>query len=247
MKAPLQLPQDAEARRLIAPQGALRVGLYQGSPSSYMPSPDSGEARGVGYLLGHCLARALGIEFTPCIFKSNAEVLAAVKSAGVDLVFTNATEERRKFIDFGPVLLNVGKSVLATGQSPLKDMQSLHAGRYTIGYSKGSTTATEFSSIFPQADMAPVESLDRAAAMLLEGTLQGFATNVAILATLAARVPGSTIFSEFWGAERYALGTPLGRHGADAVLSAFSARAKESGFLEDCIARSGFAGASTAA
>ncbi|AOB31941.1 hypothetical protein AKI39_16355 [Bordetella sp. H567] len=243
MKTPFKFEGTDETRQRIAPGGSLRMGLYQGSPSSYVRDPASGQASGVGYLLGECFARSLGVAFSPCLFQSNQEVLAAVKSATVDLVFTNATRERAQYIAFASVLLTVGKTVLVTPQSPVQDMQSLGAARFKIGYSQGSTTGTEFSSIFPKAELVPMENLDRAAAALRAGEVDGFATNMAILSKVAAAVPGARILPGSWGLEQYALGMPQGRQDALQALSSFSAWAARSGALAAFIGQSGFAGA----
>lgn len=243
MTTPFKFEGTEEARNRIAPVGVLRMGLYRGSPSSYMPDPASGQARGVGYLLGECFAGLLGVAFQPCIYENNADVLAAVKGATVDLVFTNATRQRAEYIDFATVLLTVGKSVLVTPQSPLHDIQSLGTARFRIGFSKGSTTGTEFSTLFPKAELVPVETLERAAALLEDGALDGFATNRAILSKVEESVPGSRIIPGSWGREQYALGTPHGRQDVRQILSSFSAWVSRSGTLETFIRDSGFAGA----
>src|ERR1700737_1517616 len=48
---------DPEAKRILAPTGKLRVGLYPGTPTSILPDAQSGGPRGVGYDLGQEVAR----------------------------------------------------------------------------------------------------------------------------------------------------------------------------------------------
>jgi len=87
---------DPETQRILAPAGKLRVGLYPGTPTSILPDAQSGGPRGVGYDLVKEVARRLGVAFEPVVFSKNAEVLEAVKTGGVDMVFTNASAARAK-------------------------------------------------------------------------------------------------------------------------------------------------------
>lgn len=87
---------SAQVRQVLAPSGKLRVGFYPGSPTSIIGDPASSQAKGVGFDLGGELARRLGVPFEPVVFPKNADVLAAVKSGQVDIVFTNATAARAK-------------------------------------------------------------------------------------------------------------------------------------------------------
>ena len=52
-----------ELRSLLAPTGKLRVGVYPGSPSSFIKDKETGENRGLTYDLGKELARRLGVPF----------------------------------------------------------------------------------------------------------------------------------------------------------------------------------------
>ena len=45
--------------------------------------------------------------YEPVVFSKNAEVLEAVKTAQVDMAFTNASAERAKDMDFGPPYLEI--------------------------------------------------------------------------------------------------------------------------------------------
>ncbi|WP_157792994.1 transporter substrate-binding domain-containing protein [Bordetella genomosp. 8] len=233
-------------RHHVAPKGVLRLGLYRGSPSSYVEDRASGEPRGVGYLIGQCLAEQLELPFSPCIFDSNADVLSAMKAQDIDLMFTNATEARKQFISFAPVLLEVGKSILAPAASALHQLAELDERGYRIGFSKGSTTGTEFGKLFPLAEVVAVDDLVSAASLLQAGRLDGFATNKAILLKLAASMPDARLLPDDWGKEQYALGVPLAHDEARPLLTAFSHWLASSGKLEQYTEVSGFQGARSA-
>ena len=115
---------NPEARQVLAPSGKLRVGLYPGSPTSIIRDAATGESKGVGFDLGKEMANRLGVPFEPVVFPKNAEVLAAVKSAKVDVVFTNATASRAKDMDFTPPFLDVEKGFLVPPGSKLASARS---------------------------------------------------------------------------------------------------------------------------
>jgi polar amino acid transport system substrate-binding protein len=227
-------PNAAEAERLaLAPTGVLRVGVYRGSPSSYLPG--AGAKCGVGFLMGRAFAEHLGVPFDPVVFPKNAEVLAAMEQGLLDLVFTNATADRARVMDFSPTLLDVEKSVLVPPGSPYASLGSLEGVPARIGINVGSTTGAELAKVYPCARLVPVPTLQQAADMLGGKELDGFATNKAILFEVADKVAGSTVLSGAWGLEHFALGIPLKRDAGRSALARFAQFAQSSGLLHDAV------------
>jgi polar amino acid transport system substrate-binding protein len=230
------MPQEC---RVLAPAGALRVGLYSGSPTSYLAAGEGHPERGVGYLLGRELARALGIPFAPVIHSRNADLLKAVRCDEVDVVLTNATSERASYIHFSRPLLALEKGVLVPTESPARNLGEVTAQGSRIGFSAGSTTATEFGQVYPGVSLVAVPSLPEAAALLANGSLDGFATNKAILGQLAQAPGGGRILDGAWGVEHLALGIPITRGAGLSFVQRFAQWAAESGALAQAVAQSG--------
>jgi len=223
----------------LVPTGALRVGLYAGSPTSWLAADERQGERGVGYLLGRALAQCLALPFAPVIHPRNAQLLKAVAADEVDVVFTNATSERAKTLHFSPPLLALDKGVLVNTDSPVRTLAEATTPERRIGFSAGSTTAVEFGVLHPQVTLIAVQSLPEAAALFAAGALDGFATNNAILGQLAQEMGGGRIVDGAWGAEHLALGIPLSRGAARDFLQQFAAWAVKSGSVDDAVARSG--------
>lgn len=222
-------PAMAAEREALAPTGVLRVGVYRGSPSSYLAGEGGTPARGVGYLLGQAFAQQLGVPFEPVVFAKNADVIAAVQQGRVDLVFTNATPERARTIDFSPAVLDVEKSVLVPAASSFGSLDALRSRPARIGVSVGSSTGTELAMIYPAVQLEPVPTLSQAAKLLTQGRIDGFATNKAILFELADQVPGARVLPGAWGYEHFAIGIPQGRAGGRAFLERFAREAVAAG------------------
>ena len=226
----------------IAPQGKLRMGLYKGTPSSILVSDTSKQARGIGYELGENLALQMGVGYTPVVFEKNADVLAAIKNNEVDLVFTNASPDRAKYIQFSKTVIKIEKGYLISPRSLVHSAAEINRKQVKIGYSIGSNSQSELPTIIPNATLVQTGSTKQAIALLKSGEIDGFSTNKAILFEMAAAVPGSKVLPEVIGYEYLALGVPLGRHDSTQYLDAFVDRMISSGKLQSFIQRSGIQG-----
>lgn len=243
--AVVALSSTAAERAALAPTGVLRVGVYNGSPSSYVASQGGEPVRGVGYLLGQSLAQQLGVPFEPVVFPKNADVIAAARQGQVDLVFTNATPARARFLDFTPAVLDVEKSVLVPAASAFTSLDALRGQSVRIGVSAGSSTGAELAPIYPAAHLEPMPTLQQAGQWLGQGRLDGFATNKAILFELADQVPGSRVLPGAWGREHFALGIPQGRAAGRPFLERFARETAASGALQKVVEQSRLRGTVT--
>ena len=76
--------QVPDARRVLAPTGKLRVGVFPGSPLSMAQDRATGEIHGLSIDLGRELAQRLGVPFVQVDYQRIAEVLAGMKGGDVD-------------------------------------------------------------------------------------------------------------------------------------------------------------------
>ena len=230
------------ARAVLAPTGALRVGLYVGSPSSIVPSDRPDATRGVGYDLGRAMADRLGVPFKPVVFANNGLVLAAVRRGDVDVTFTNATPARARDMDFSPPFLDVEKSFLVPPGSSARALDDLRRPGARIGVSAGSTSAVELAPDYPTATIVAMPTLEAAVDALRDGRLDAFATNKAILFELSDALPGSRVLDGSWGLEHFAAGIPKGRDAGRPFVDAFVADARRDGGIERAVRRAGLRG-----
>jgi polar amino acid transport system substrate-binding protein len=233
---------DGAVQHALAPSGALKVGVYRGSPSSIIEGPTPQDAKGVGYDLGKALAAALGVRFEPAIYPANAPLLKALAAGEVDVIFTNATAERAKQMDFSQHFMAVEKSFLVAAGSPLKTIADATRPRVKIGVSKGSSTAKELAKLYPAMSIAEVDTLKHAGEMLAAHQIDAFATNNAILYELSDRVPGSRVLPGHWGMEHFGAAIPKGRDSGMPYLRDFMTKALSDGTVAKAIARAGLRG-----
>jgi polar amino acid transport system substrate-binding protein len=231
-----------ELRRVLAPTGKLRVGVYQGSPTSIVGDAASGNAKGVGFDLGKELARRAGVPFEPVVYSKNADVLAAVKSGAVDMSFTNATPARMKDMDFSPAMVEVEQGYLVPRGSAIAGVSDVDRAGIRVGVSEGSTSEATLSRGFKKAMLVRAPTLKAAVEMLAGGQLDAFATNKAILYEMSDALPGSRVLDGRWGLEHFGIAIPKGRQTAMTYINTFAVDAKAEGLVTRAVERAGLRG-----
>jgi polar amino acid transport system substrate-binding protein len=235
-------PPDSATVRALAPTGALRVGLYPGTPTSILGDPASADTRGVGFELGRALAKRAGVAFEPVVLPNNAAVFAAAKAGSVDMIFTNATPARMRDVDFSPTVLQVEQGYLVPPASVIFALDQVDRPGVRVGVSEGSTSEGALARELKNATLVRTASLESASGMLSSGKLDAFATNKAILFEMSDRIPGSRILPGRYGLEGLAIGIPKGRDAAMPFVSRFVADAKADGQVARAAERAGLRG-----
>ncbi len=233
---------DAGAVAALAPAGKLRVAVYQGSPTSLVRNPATGETKGVALELGRAMAEKLGVPFELAEFPNNAQALGAVKEGRADFAFTNATPARMKDMDFSPPLLGVEQGYLAPAGSTLANAVAVDRAGVKVGVSKGSSSERELTGLLKAATLVPVPTLAAGRQMLAAGKLDAFATNKAILHEMSDGVPGSRILEGRYGLESFAIGIPKGREQGLPWLRRFVEEARADGTVKRAVERAGLRG-----
>jgi polar amino acid transport system substrate-binding protein len=231
----------AEAREILAPSGRLRVALYLGGPSSALKDPD-GTLRGVGHDLGRELARQLRVAFEPVLFERNSEVIDAVKAARVDVVFSNATPERMKEIDFSQPYLRIGLGYLVRAGSAVMKIESVDKPGVFVAVLAGGTSDSVLSKSLKQAQIVRARSVAEGIELLKNGQADLLATQKATLFEAGDQVPGSRVLEGNWGVENHAIGIPKGRERALPFLREFVDDAVKRGVVADAVKRAGLRG-----
>lgn len=236
------LATDQDARKILAPTGTIRAGLYPGTPTSILPDGPDGP-RGVGYDLGKEFAKRLGVPYEPVIFSKNAEVLAAVRTGRVDVVFINASAARAEGMDFGPPYLEIELGYLVRKASPITTLSEIDLLGRRICVTEGSTSDATLSRELKNAVVVRAPTIRAAIEMLSTGSIDAFATNKATLFEMAKKLPGSKVLDGQWGIERHAVAIPKGRAQGLPFLRKFTEDIKAEGLVTAAIARAGLRGA----
>jgi len=231
-----------EIRKLIAPSGALRVGLYPGSPNSFIPSAPPAEHRGIGYELGRTLAQRLGVTFEPVIFKMNGDVLTAAKNNQIDFLLANATPVRSVYLAFTEPVLRIDQGYLVTSDSGINNINLIDQKNIKVGVSAGSTSESVLPTLLRHATIIAVKNLNDAVEKMHKAELDAFATNKAILFELSDQLPGSQVLEGAWGLENISIGIPIERKIALPYIQSFVDDIQQSSFIKQAALRAGLRG-----
>lgn len=232
----------AEVRQALAPTGVLRVGVYPGSPTSWVKDPKTGESVGIALDLGKALAQQINVPVQVIEFDRVAQVLDALKDGKVDFTFTNATAVRAKDMDFTAPLVRLELGYLVVGASPLRSVAEIDQAGMRVGVSQGSSSQGVLTQLYKQAKVVPADSLVKAQSMLNAKQIEAFATNKGILFEMSDTLPGSRVIEGRWGLENLAIAIPQGRDVARPYVQNFAKTMESNGLLAKAIQRSGLRG-----
>lgn len=228
--------------RLLAPKGELRVGVYEGSPTSLVVDPASEEQRGVAVDLGRALAARLGVPLQLVRFDRVAQIIDALKADAVDMTFTNASAARALEVDFTQPLIQLELGLLVPQQSPIRQFADADRPGVRIGVSQGSSSQASLGRSLKQASVVAVASMESVRQRLMAGELEAFATNKGILFEMREKLPGFTVSDDRWGLENLAIAVPKGRSAGQAFLNAFADQVTRTGLLAQMAQRAGLRG-----
>jgi len=233
---------SAEVRQALAPSGVLRVGVYPGSPTSWVKDPKTGDSVGIALDLGKGMAKRLDVPVQVVEFDRVAQVLDALKDGKVDMTFTNATAVRAKDLDFTEPLVRLELGYLVIGASPLQSLNEIDQAGMRVGVSQGSSSQGVLTQRFKWAKVVPAESLAKAQTMLNTLQIDAFATNKGILFEMSDALPGSRVLSGRWGLENLAIAIPKGREVGRPFVDNFAKEVTRTGELDKAVQRSGLRG-----
>ena len=232
----------ADARAVLAPTGRLRVGVYRGSPTSWVNNPQTGESVGVAFELGQLMARQLQVPFEAVEFARVAEVLDALKTGRVDMTFTNATSARARDVDFTAPMVQLELGLLVPNGSSIRSFADVDRAGIRVGVSQGSSSQGALGQRLQQARLVAAPSLDAAQQMLRAGQIDAFATNKGILFEMTEKLPGFQVLNDRWGLENLAIAVPKGRESGRAFLQNFAQQMQSNGQLKAITERAGLRG-----
>jgi polar amino acid transport system substrate-binding protein len=231
-----------DAAYVLAPTGTLRIGVYQGSPTSMLRNATTGETRGITVEVGQALARRLGVGYALVEYARIAEVIQGIKNADADFTVGNASVARARDVDFTPPLLAIELGYLVRSGSPIASLADVDRSGIRIGVTQGSTSLTTLPGILKHATLVPVPTVTDGARMLRQQELDAFATNKAILGEMSDNVPGSRMLEGRWGVEHLAIAIPKGREAGMTYLRAFVDDVTRAGLVVRAGERAGLRG-----
>ncbi|MBT2303811.1 transporter substrate-binding domain-containing protein [Variovorax paradoxus] len=159
----------------IKQTGELKIGVAQGDPWYYR-DPASGKWTGLGYMIGESIAKDLGVKMVP-VETTYGNSVAALQSGQIDVMFVlDATDERKKAIDFPTKpLLWYAQGVLTKDGVVAKNWSDLDKPEIKLGVALGTATDRDLTKRLTQAKLERFTNTDETIAAFMSGRVDGIA------------------------------------------------------------------------
>ena len=147
----------------------LKVGVAPGDPWYYR-DPATGTWTGLGVMLGAEVAKGLDVKMVP-VETTWGNSVAALQSGQIDVMFVlDATDERKKAIDFPATpLLWYAQGVLTKDSLVARNWSDLDKPDVRIGVALGTATDRDLTKRLPQAKIERYTNTDETIAAFMSG------------------------------------------------------------------------------
>jgi polar amino acid transport system substrate-binding protein len=227
---------QAAARRQLAPEGTLRVGVNLGN--FLLVSKQA--ADGIGGIvpdLAQELARRLGVALELVTYPQAGLVTDAAKTGAWDVAFIGAEPQRAGEIDFTEPYVEIEATYLVPAGSPIRSLAEVDRKGVRIAVASRSAYDLWLARNIRNAELVRAEGIEGSYQLFVKERLDALAGLKARLLQDRDKLPGSRILEGRFTAVQQAIGTPRGRPAAAAYLREFAKDIKASGLVARLIER----------
>ena len=240
-------PQPSSDPRVadIVRAGRLRVGLF---PPQLAKDQNTGECIGPWAEVVRALAAHIGVPLAVVELSNPSEVAGALASGACDIASLGFDPTRTDQVGgFTPPFMQVDYTCLVPSGSPIHDTAGADRPGIRIAAVRNHASTLALGRILKFAVQVGAETPDAAFDLLRSGQADTWASIRPSLVESCARLPGSRVLVESYGANLPALVVPKGHAARLDFISEFVEAAKASGAMQQAIGRGGQPGYTVAA
>jgi polar amino acid transport system substrate-binding protein len=240
--AAAQQAPDSRVADLIQAR-KMRVGMHS---VMYTRDAQTGEfkATSTGIILldiARTLGARIGVDVVPVGFPTIPEMLACVTSGACDVGFMGP-DRSRSGVDFSPPILQLDYTLLVPAGSSIQHVADADRPGVRVAVVRDHASTLTLSRMFKQAELVYAATPDPAFELLRSGQADAFASIRAVLLAYSAKLAGSRVLEDHYGANLLGMVVPKGQAARLAYISEFIEQAKASGLVRQAIERSGLPG-----
>jgi polar amino acid transport system substrate-binding protein len=231
---------------LIAPTGTLRVAVWM---VPYFARVETGGLRGIVPDLSAALAQRAGTKLDLVKFENPARIVTAFRDGSLDATFIGITADRAEAIDFGPVVFEIETTYLVLAASPIAGIAEIDRAGVRVAVPAKSAQEAHLTKTLTAATLVPVpaEQPRQALDLLKAGAADAFSHVAPMLAAVQGDLPGARLLAGSYFNVPIAIGVAKGRPPAVAGFArTFAEHAKQSGLLQQAVARHALTGIAAA-
>jgi len=221
--------------------GRVRVALFL---PQYTKDPATGEIRGDVHLTetARALAARLGVELQLVGYPTPGKAMEGLNAGACDVAFMGAEPSRAGEIDFSPTIFELDYTYLVPAGSSIHRIADADRTGIRIAVVRNHASTLTLSRIVKYAELVYADTPGPTFDLLRTGQADAFASVGFVLQEFSARLPGSRVLEERYGANHMAMAVAKGRAGWLAYVSEFVEEAKASGLAQRAVDRSGLRG-----
>jgi polar amino acid transport system substrate-binding protein len=238
-------PQQVSDPRVadLVQAGKIRVGVHS---VMYANDSQTGEpkAASVGIILFD-IARALGARIGAEILlvghPTIPEMLTCLTTGACDMGFMGP-DPSRTGVEFSPPFLQLDYTFLVPAASSFQRIADVDRPGVRIAAVSDHASTLTLRRILKQAQLVYAATPDPTFELLRSGQADAFASVRGVLLEYSAKLPGSRVLEEHYGANLLGMVVPKGQAARLAYISEFIEQAKASGLVQQAIDRAGLPG-----
>jgi polar amino acid transport system substrate-binding protein len=240
--AEAQPVSDARVADLVQ-AGKIRVGVHS---VMYTKDPQTGEtkAASVGIILldiARALGARIGVEIVLVGHPTIPEMLTCLTTGGCDMGFMGP-DPSRTGVDFSPPILQLDYTFLVPAGSSIQRIADVDQPGVRIAVVSDHASTLTLSRILKHAQLVYAATPDPTFELLRSGQADAFASVRGVLLAYSAKLSGSRVLDEHYGANLVGMVVPKGQTARLAYISEFIEQAKASGLVQQAIERAGLPG-----
>jgi polar amino acid transport system substrate-binding protein len=245
------LASFAEAQQVPDPRvadlvhaGKIRFALFL---PGYNKDAATGELRGVGtgavtVQLAQALAERLGIKVELVGFSTPALVVECLKAGACDVAYMGIDPSRVGEVGFSLPFMQQDFTYLVPAGSSIRSVADADRTGVRIAVVRDHASTLALKRVLKNAETVSAETPDAAFDLLRSGQADAWASPRFSVVASSAKLPGSRVLDDRYGANLIALAVPKGEAGRLGYVTEFIEEAKASGLVQRTIDRAGLRG-----
>ena len=234
---------DADAARVLAPTGRLRVAINLGNGVLAQRDPKTGELGGVSVAIAKTIGERLGLPVDLTPYNAAGDVFDALDAGKWDLAFLANEPERAQKIDFSPPYVFIDGTYLVRADSPYHAVADLDRDGVKISVGRGAAYDLYLTRNLKHAELTREPTSAAAIELFLNGKIDAAAGVRQALVNAARGRADLRVIADRYTRIDQSAATPKGRPAAAAYVRRVLEEMKASGAIRKALDATGQDGA----
>lgn len=231
----------------LAPNGALKAGIYLGNFLLVTSKDNQGNPEGVSPDLAYAIAKSLNVKIQLIPFDTQGELVEAVAKGICGIGLVGSDPDRAQKITFAPAYVEIEATYLVPPNSSLNAIEDVDIPGVRIASFKKSAYDLWLVRNIKNASLVHADTLEASVDLFFNEKLDALAGLKTGLIKDSKRLPGSTVLDGQFMAVQQGVATAKENLQSIEFLSRFVQDAKQSGLIASFIKKHKVNGLSVAA